>query len=70
MASAKLNLDFTHITAPVSGRISRRLVDVGNLVTANITMLTTIDQYDPMYAYFNASETQFLDYLKRNAQRG
>ncbi len=64
-ASAKLNLDFTHITAPVSGRIGRRLVDVGNLVTANVTMLTTIDQYDPMYAYFNASETQFLDYLKR-----
>ena len=68
-ASAKLNLDFTHITAPVSGRIGRRLVDVGNLVTANVTMLTTIDQYDPMYAYFNASETQFLDYLKRTRSR-
>jgi RND family efflux transporter MFP subunit len=65
MASAKLNLDFTHITAPISGRISRRLVDVGNLVTANVTVLTTIDQYDPMYAYFNPSEAQFLDYLKR-----
>ena len=67
-ANAKLNLDFTHITAPLSGKISRRLVDVGNLVTANITLLTTIDQYDPMYAYFNASEADFLDYLKRERE--
>jgi RND family efflux transporter MFP subunit len=65
LANANLNLDFTHITAPIKGKISRRLVDVGNLVTANITVLTTIDQYDPMYAYFNASEADFLDYLER-----
>jgi RND family efflux transporter MFP subunit len=65
MANAKLNLDFTHITAPLSGKISRRLVDVGNLVTANVTLLTTINQYDPMYAYFNPSEADFLEYQKR-----
>ncbi|HEX3997394.1 MAG TPA: efflux RND transporter periplasmic adaptor subunit [Pirellulales bacterium] len=64
-ANAKLNLDFTHITAPIRGKIGRRLVDIGNLVTANITQLTTIDQYDPMYAYFNVSEADFLAYLKR-----
>ncbi len=65
LASAKLNLDFTHITAPISGKIGRRLVNVGNLVTANVTVLATINQYDPMYAYFNPSEADFLDYQKR-----
>jgi RND family efflux transporter MFP subunit len=65
LASANLNLGFTHIAAPISGKISRRLIDVGNLVTANATLLTTINQYDPMYAYFNASEADFLAYLKR-----
>ena len=65
LANAKLNLDFTHITAPISGKISRRFVDIGNLVTANVTVLTTINQYDPMYAYFNPSEADFLEYQKR-----
>ncbi len=65
LANAKLNLDFTHITSPINGKISRRLVDVGNLVNANVTVLTTINQYDPMYAYFNPSEADFLAYLKR-----
>ena len=68
LANAKLNLDFTHITAPLAGKISRRLVDIGNLVTANTTVLTTINQYDPMYAYFNVSEADFLAYLKRQRE--
>lgn len=68
MANAKLNLDFTHITAPISGKISRRLVDVGNLVNANLTLLTTINQYDPMYAYFNPSEADYLEYQKQQRQ--
>lgn len=67
-ANAQLNVDFTHITAPISGKISRRLVDIGNLVTANSTLLTTINQYDPMYAYFNVSESDFLDYQKRQRE--
>ena len=67
-ANAQLNVDFTHITAPISGKIGRRLVDIGNLVTANITLLTTIDHYDPMYAYFNVSEADFLAYLKRQRE--
>lgn len=67
-ANAKLNLDFTHITAPISGKISRRLVDVGNLVSANTTVLTTINQFEPMYAYFNPSEADYLDYLKRQRE--
>ena len=69
-ANAKLNVDFCYIHAPLAGKISRRLVDVGNLVTANTTVLTSIDQYDPMYAYFNVSEADFLAYLKRQHQTG
>jgi RND family efflux transporter MFP subunit len=58
--TAKLNLDFTKITAPISGRISRYLVTVGNLVQSgeqsNATLLTTIVSVDPMYAYFDVDE--------------
>jgi RND family efflux transporter MFP subunit len=66
---AQLNLDYAEIRAPISGRISRRLVDVGNLITANTTLLTTITRWNPIYVYFNASEKQFLDYLRRQRER-
>lgn len=57
---AELNLSYTEITAPVSGRISRRLVDAGNIVGyGEQTVLTTIVDDDPMYAYFNPTERQF-----------
>jgi RND family efflux transporter MFP subunit len=62
---AKLIVEYTQITAPISGRIGRRLVDIGNLISADSTVLATITRYDPMYVYFNATEAQFLDYLKR-----
>lgn len=65
LRQAQLNLDYTEVHAPIGGRISRRLVDVGNLVTADSTLLTMILRYDPMYAYFNVSEANYLDYLKR-----
>ena len=60
VASAKLNLDFTRITAPISGRISRTFVTVGNLVAADSTLLTTIRSIDPMYAFFNIEEPAVL----------
>ena len=49
---SQLNVTFTHVTAPISGRISRQLVDPGNLVTADQTPLTTIVSQDPVYAEF------------------
>ncbi|WP_136808272.1 efflux RND transporter periplasmic adaptor subunit [Desulfosediminicola flagellatus] len=56
---AELNLSYTEIVAPISGRISRTLVDVGNVVGYNQqTVLTTIVGDDPMYAYFNPTESQ------------
>lgn len=54
---ARLNLSYTTVKAPLSGRIGRRLVDVGNLVGAGEeTLLATIMQMDPIYVYFSPSE--------------
>jgi RND family efflux transporter MFP subunit len=66
---AQLNLDYTEVKAPFSGRIGRRLVDVGNLVVTDTTLLTTMYQYDPIYAYFTVSETDYLDYRKRQREK-
>jgi RND family efflux transporter MFP subunit len=57
---AALNLSFTKINAKVSGRISRRMVDPGNLIQADVTPLTTIVSIDPMYAYFDVDERTLL----------
>lgn len=61
--TAQLNLSYTRIHAPISGRIGRDLVDEGNLVGASErTLLTTIVQDDPIYAYFTVNERDFLHY--------
>jgi RND family efflux transporter MFP subunit len=57
---AKQNLEWTRVTAPISGWISRRLVDEGNLVKADDTVLTTIVATDPMYVYFDVDERTML----------
>lgn len=67
--TAKLNVDFTEIRAPISGRISRKLVTEGNLVRENETLLTTIVQLDPIHFYFDIDERSFLAY-QRIAKRG
>jgi RND family efflux transporter MFP subunit len=61
--TARLNLNYTHIKAPISGRIDRSLVDKGNLVGAGTpTLLATIVDNDPMYAYYTVSERDLLYY--------
>ena len=56
--SAKLSLDYTVVTAPISGRASARRVDIGNLVGyGDSTLLTTIVKIDPIYVYFNPPES-------------
>lgn len=58
IASARLQLSYTVVRAPIAGRTSARRVDVGNLVgQGEATLLTTIMQLDPIYAYFNPPET-------------
>jgi RND family efflux transporter MFP subunit len=58
--NAELNLAFTKINSKINGRISRRLVDPGNLVQADVTPLTTVVSLDPIYAYFDVDERTLL----------
>ncbi|HVN38410.1 MAG TPA: efflux RND transporter periplasmic adaptor subunit [Myxococcota bacterium] len=63
LAAAELNLSYTHIYAPFDGVIDRNLVDVGNLVgSGSATLLATIVRYDPIFAYFQMSESELLQY--------
>jgi membrane fusion protein, multidrug efflux system len=64
LASAQLNLEFTHVTSPISGRVSRQLVNIGNLVQADSTQLTTVVSIDPIYAYFSMDELAALRYQR------
>ena len=66
---AKLNLSFTDVRAPISGRTSRRLVDPGNLIQADSTSLTTIVSLDPIYVYFDVDERTLLR-LRRLIREG
>jgi RND family efflux transporter MFP subunit len=71
-AIAALNLKYTRIVAPISGRISRHMVTEGNLISggsALSTLLTTIVSIDPIHCYFDADEKAFLKYM-RLAQSG
>jgi RND family efflux transporter MFP subunit len=62
--SAALNLEFTRVTAPISGRISRALVTSGNFVTNGQTPLTTLVSLDPIYVSFDGDEQEYLKYLR------
>jgi RND family efflux transporter MFP subunit len=63
VASAQLNLDDTKVRAPVSGRVSRARVTVGNLVQSGEmggTVLTMLVSTDPVYAYYDVDDQTFL----------
>jgi RND family efflux transporter MFP subunit len=64
VVSRQLDLEYTKVTAPVSGRVSRYVVTVGNLIQSGDqnggTLLTTIVSVDPMYAYFDVDEHTVL----------
>jgi RND family efflux transporter MFP subunit len=67
---AKLNLGYTHVSAPVTGRMDRRLVDPGNLVgsAGTRTVLAELRQTDPLYVYFNLSEADIARLMVRLSQ--
>jgi RND family efflux transporter MFP subunit len=67
--TAQLNVNFTHVTAPIAGRISDARATVGNLVTQDSTILTTIVSLDPIRFNFEGPESLFLKY-KRQAASG
>jgi len=67
VATAKLNLDFTKIRAPIDGRIGRELITEGNLVGgggADATLLTFIVTVDPIYVYVDVDERSALKYRR------
>ena len=70
MRQAELNLSYCEIRAPFAGRIGRRMVDIGNLITTNVTTLASTAKYDPMYVYFNISEANYLAFLERQRTGG
>jgi RND family efflux transporter MFP subunit len=58
---ARLDLSYTQVKSPLAGRVSRNLVDPGNLVgEGEPTLLTTVTRYDPIFAYFSLNERDFL----------
>jgi RND family efflux transporter MFP subunit len=64
LKAAQLNIEFAHVLAPITGRVSRHLVSVGNLVQGSdngaSTLLTTIVSLDPIYIYFDTDEATYL----------
>ena len=68
--SAALNVTFTRVTAPITGRVSRAIVTDGNLVTNGQTLLTTIVSLDPIYVQFNADEQAYLTFEKYASNHG
>lgn len=66
--AAALNLTFTRVTAPITGRVSRAIVTAGNLVTNGQTLLTTIVSLDPIYVEFNADEQAYLAFEKHASE--
>lgn len=63
---ARLNYEKSVVTAPFDGRISRRLVDPGNIVKADETIITTLVQLEPMYALFDVDERTLLRQLLKD----
>ena len=62
LKAAQLNIEFTHVIAPITGRVSRHLVSVGNLVQGSegsSTQLTSIVSLDPIHIYFDVDETTY-----------
>lgn len=66
---AKLDLEFSRITSPVTGRISRNLVSVGDLITSSTGKLTTVVSVDPVYVYFDMDEST-LQQLQKAMKEG
>jgi RND family efflux transporter MFP subunit len=65
--AAALNLNFTKVTSPVDGRVSRAEITRGNLVTGGTnggTLLTSVVSIDPIYLYFDADEQSYLRYVQ------
>ena len=67
---ASLDLSYTKVISPISGRVSRNFVDIGNLVgESEPTLLTVVTVFDPMYVYFYLNENDLLRVMSLYRQR-
>lgn len=71
VARARLDLQFTQVRAPISGRAGRAMITAGNLAQADTTVLTSVVSLDPVHVYFEGDEQTFLKYqaLMRSGDR-
>jgi RND family efflux transporter MFP subunit len=66
LKNAQLNLEYTQVKSPINGRISRNMVDAGNLVgEGGNTLLATVVKDNPIYTYFSISERDYLTLKRR-----
>jgi len=64
LAQAKIQLNYTEVRSPVTGKVDRNLVDLGNLVgQTQATLLTTVVQMNPLWVYFDLPESTVLEFL-------
>ncbi len=70
VATAKLSLEFCEVRAPITGRVSRAMLTVGNLAVADQTLLTSVVSQDPVYVYFDPDEQSYLRYSAQERQAG
>lgn len=63
LEAAQLDMSFTRVTAPISGRVGQVLVTEGNYVTSGVTPLTTIVSINPLHVYFDVDERTYLQSL-------
>lgn len=68
LRDAELQLAYTLIRAPIDGRIGRHLIDVGNLVMPEQTLLATIDSYDPIHVYLTMSDSDLIRLTRPSAE--
>jgi RND family efflux transporter MFP subunit len=64
---AAIFVNYTDVRSPLTGRISRRFVDPGNLIKADDTILTTVVSDDIVYAYFDVDERTYLELIEKKA---
>jgi membrane fusion protein, multidrug efflux system len=73
LRGAELNLEFTRVTAPITGRVGRAEITEGNLVesgAAQVKPLTTLVSLDPIYVYFDVDEQTYLKYARLTQGHG
>ncbi len=68
--TARLDLEFTRVTSPIDGRVSRAIVTAGNYVTAGTTQLTSVVSLNPIYVSFDGDEQRYLRYQQKSIVAG